>query len=275
VKDGMIIDCTREAYDSIEAANYSNLKAFEHSAALYQHRVTSPHEDCDAFVFGRLVHALTLEPETVDQRWVVWDGKVRRGKEWEQFQADHAGCEIMRGADFDPAANLANAVRTHPVASQWLADFSAEVTVVWTDAETGIACKCRLDGINTDLAFDLKTTVDSSDRAMSSAMLRYSYHAQAAMYLDALAAAGQPRSRYGLIAAEKAAPHKVRCYTLSEGAIEVGRTTYRKWLRTLAECRARDEWPAWLPGEDSVSELDLPAYAYDADDTFELQEAAE
>lgn len=270
---GMIIDCSRDAYDKTDGVNFSTIKAFDHCPASYRHLLDAPREDCDAFVFGRLAHALTLEPETVDQRWVVWDGKVRRGKEWEQFQADHAGCEIMRGADFDPAANLAKAVRTHPVASQWLADFSAEVTVVWTDAETGIACKCRLDGVGSDLAFDLKTTVDSSDRAMSSAMLRYSYHAQAAMYLDALAAAGQRRSQYGLIAAEKAAPHKVRCYVLSDAAIEAGRDRYRGWLRALAECRARDEWPAWLPGEDSVSELDLPAYAYDAD-TFALEDAS-
>jgi hypothetical protein len=94
-------------------------------------------------------------------------------------------------------------------------------------------------------------------------MLRYSYHAQAAMYLDALAAAGQPRSRYGLIAAEKAAPHKVRCYVLSDAAIEAGRDRYRGWLRALAECRAANQWPAWLPGEEQVMELDLPAYAYE------------
>jgi hypothetical protein len=271
---GMIIDCSRDNYDKTDGVNFSTIKSFDHCPASYRHLLDAPREDCDAFVFGRLSHALTLEPETVDQRWVVWDGKVRRGKEWDAFQAANVDKYIMRCADFDPAANLAKAVRAHPTASVWLADFSAEVTVVWTDAETGIACKCRLDGINTDLAFDLKTTVDSSDRAMSSAMLRYSYHAQAAMYLDALAAAGQPRSRYGLIAAEKAAPHKVRCYTLSEAAIEVGRTTYRKWLRTLAECRARDEWPAWLPGEEEVTELDLPAYAYDADDTFALEDAS-
>lgn len=270
---GMIADCTRDAYDKIDAANFSTIKAFDHSPAAYRHLLDSPREDCDAFVFGRLSHALTLEPETVDGRWVVWDGKVRRGKEWEAFQAANVGKDIMRGADFDPAANLAKAVRQHPTASLWLADFAAEVTVVWTDAETGIKCKCRLDGVGPELAFDLKTTGDSSERAMAASMLRYSYHAQAAMYLDALAAAGQPRSQYGLIAAEKTAPHKVRCYTLSEAAIESGRTQYRGWLRMLAECRASETWPAWLPGEEQVRELDLPAWAYDADDNFELEAA--
>ena len=31
---------------------------------------------------------------------------------------------------------------------------------------------------------------------------------------------------------------------------------------------------AWLPGEEEVTELDLRAYAYDADDTFALEEAS-
>jgi hypothetical protein len=271
----MIIDCTRELYDAIDAANYSTIKALAHSPAAYRYLLATPREDSDTLAFGRLVHALVLEPAMVDARWVVWDGKVRRGKEWDAFQAEHAGKEILRAADLDPATAIAAAVYAHPVAAQWLAGFEPELTVVWDDAETGIKCKCRLDGVGPCIAFDLKTTGDSSERAMAAAMLRYSYHAQAAMYLDALAAAGRQVSTYGLIAAEKTAPHKIRCYVLSDAAIEVGRTTYRKWLRTLAECRARDEWPAWLPGEDSVSELDLPAYAYDADDDFELQEAAE
>lgn len=258
---GMIIDCTREAYDRIEAANYSTLKALARSPAAYRHLLDTPREDSDTLAFGRLVHALVLEPDTVDGRWAVWDGKVRRGMEWNQFLGDNAGKEILRAADLDPATAIASAVHSHPVSSTWLSDFAPEVTVVWNDAETGIECKCRLDGVGPCIAFDLKTTGDSSERAMAAAMLRYSYHAQAAMYLDALAASGRTVSTYGLIAAEKDAPHKVRCYTVSAAAIEAGRALYRGWLRTLAECRASDTWPAWLPGEDEVRELDLPAWA--------------
>lgn len=277
----MIIDCTREAYDRIDAANFSTLSSFEHSPLAYKMRMETPREATDAMTLGRLIHSLTFEPEKVDREWVVWDGGRRFGKEWDAFQVEHAGKSILRAQDLDPAVAISAAVRAHPVAAQWLERGDAELTLRWTDAETGIECKSRADWRTNGMLVDLKSTKDCSARAMSASVLRYRYHAQAAMYLDGLAACGGDENTFALICVQKPAtleaaspPPKVRCYTLSEGAIEVGRITYRKWLRALAECRARDEWPAWLPGEDSVSELDLPAYAYDADDTFALEDAS-
>ena len=47
-------------------------------------------DDTPAMRMGRLIHAAVLEPDVFNQNAVVFEGKTRRGKAWDEFKAEHA-----------------------------------------------------------------------------------------------------------------------------------------------------------------------------------------
>jgi hypothetical protein len=61
----------RDPYYQIEALSASGAKALLKSPLAYRHAMDAPRADTDAFRFGRLVHALTLQPQIVDDLCVV------------------------------------------------------------------------------------------------------------------------------------------------------------------------------------------------------------
>ena len=66
------------------ALSYSSLSAFSKSPNhLLQYWEGS--EPTPTQLQGQLIHKLILEPETFRDDFVVFEGKVRRGKEWEAF----------------------------------------------------------------------------------------------------------------------------------------------------------------------------------------------
>ena len=84
---------------------------------------------------------------------------------------------------------MAEAVRARPAAAAALEGGRVELPVTWTDVETGIECKGRLDCITTRFV-DLKTTVDASPRAFAASAVKYSTHAQVAYSNDGAVTAG-------------------------------------------------------------------------------------
>ena len=264
---------THDDYAGIHGVNFSTLKHFARSPADYKSAMAA-HDDTPAMALGRLVHMRVFEPHTCADRLALWSGGRRAGAEWFEFQHDHVRKEIVRVQDFDAAEAIAAAVRAHPTASIYLsAPGECEVVRQWTDPGTGLACKGRVDKIVGDTLIELKTCRGCGPRQMSAAMHALSYHAQLAWYLDGF---GLDDCR--VIAVEKVPPKscrspKVRVYRVRPAAIDSGRDLYRIWMDRLVQCRATNQWPAWLPADLEEDWLDLPPYAYDADDTWEMEDA--
>ena len=256
---------SREAYDAIEAVNISTLKTMAISPRHYQHALTTPRADTDAMRLGRLMHALVFEPDTIDAHWVVWDGGRRAGKEWEAFLRANEGKEIIRAPeDWDSAEAVAAAVRAHPAAERYLRDGRPEQTLQWTDAETGLACKGRMDWITPGgIIVDLKTSRDITPRTVARQLAALSYHAQAAFYCDGAKVLTHWSHGFVWIYVEQSAPYDVAVYTCPTDVLLAGRDLYRGWLRRVAECRETNVWPGVAPTE---LEMQLPAWACGAND---------
>jgi len=60
------------------------------------------------------------------------------------------------------------------------------------------------------------------------------------------------------IAIEKTAPHAIGVYSLDEESIAIGRAQNEAAYRLLAQCRERNEWPAYDP---AVQIISLPTWA--------------
>lgn len=248
----------REAYERIDAENFSSLKHLLKSPAHYKAAKESPRESTDAMRLGRCVHLAVLEPERFAREVTVWEGGRRFGKEWEAFKsaAESAGQEILTLDEQAECRRIADAVRELSL----FAGGMAEVTLTWSHKVVegfALKCKARLDYV-ADCIFDLKLTRCSAPKAFCRQAYDLGIHIQAAMYQDAYAAVTGKRLPYFVVAVEREQPHVVTVFRVPESVIDAGRGEYDRLLATLALCRQRNEWPGYAS---EPVDLELPRWA--------------
>jgi len=259
---GVYPDVPFGEYCQWDAVNNSSLGPLLKSPAHYRAAQTAPRKDTEAFRLGRLVHQTLLEPENLLTHHVVEpdltagivraDGSdysnVRATKEhkerYKEWAASVAPKEIVSQDWVDRSMAMLASLKQNERARTWLTESSRrETSIVWDEPTTGIRCKSRLDlWCECDcLIPDLKTTADICD--FSRSIGKFSYFRQAAFYCDAAEAATGKRHDCAFIAVETEAPFSVRAAVLDDDSLYAGRAQYRKILRTLKECRERDDWP--------------------------------
>jgi len=139
------------------------------------------------------VHCAGLEPEHFDGRYSMYKG-TRRGKNYEAHVDSHPGTLALNETGYGSAKAIGKAARSHPVAGPMLTGpGESEKVCVWTDEETGLKCKAKLDRWIPGMALvgDLKTIGDGDADALVKMMLRMGWHIQLAHYI----AGSQPYPR--------------------------------------------------------------------------------
>lgn len=255
---------------------YSNLKHIGRSPAHYIHAINHPREDSGPLRIGRLVHwhILGAMPDDEDGEIHVYDGD-RRGKAWESFAAEHTGSEIVTAKEWAKAAPIADAVRNNAFAMSLIEGALCEQPIAWKIGSR--ACSSRPDAFKHYGALvDLKTTNDASIVALQRMAQKMAYHAQAAMYRDALASIGVKTTESLIIAVETKAPYPVTVMRLTERRVDEGRRLYRSWYETLRTCEDSDHWPAYTESVVSwdVSEWEEADGPNDPEDAEEEEAAA-
>ena len=144
---------------------------------------------------------------------------------------------------------MAKAFRKNAAAVQLLKGARREKALIWTDSETGIRCKGRLDALTDDYVIDYKTTTDAGTDAFRREALRYGYDLQAAMYLEAARANGYRPKGFIFIAQEKAAPYLINVLHAGDAFIDRGMWILRDLLGKYKDCVEKDEWPGYGENE--------------------------
>ena len=248
-------------YAKIDAINWSSLKHMATSPLLYKWRVDNPEPPKQAYLIGSAIHCATLEPDEFSKRYGVYDGKVRRGKAWDEWKDDNPRLDAILAAEKEIALASADAVHAHPIAGPLLTGGCAEEFLLWNDPDTGVAAKGRLDFLRPTALVDLKSARSINARKFSNAAAEYLYHGQLAWYHDGAVAAH--RIPYDaeppyVISVEKAGPYDVAVDQLSINDLDAGRTLYRSLLAKLLACIEADYWPGQAP---ELRQLDIPAWA--------------
>lgn len=245
-------------YDEINAVNKSTLWEMRKSPLHYWHLThDTPKKDTPAMKFGRAVHAMLLTPHKFNELYTVAPECDRRTKEGKAIWAElmESGKEIISQEDMDTILAMKNEFSPIRRRFLWNEEYQTEKALTWTDNETGVECKARLDVCMPDIIIDYKTTTDASTTAFMREALRYGYDLQAAMYLEAARANGYRPKGFIFIAQEKTAPYLVNILYAGDAFLDRGAWIMRDLLSKYRECRDSDTWPGY--GE---NELILPEW---------------
>lgn len=249
---------TYSEYEDLEGVRWSDLKEMDKSAAHFRYRLGNPRQDTPALAFGRAVHTAVLQPDRFPLEYVVYDGGMRRGRAWDEFEAANEGRTILKASEYQTCLAVRDAVHACPDAARLLIGES-ELVRQWIDPATGLACKARLDHLSTCIV-DLKTTATTDAWRFGSTAARLLYHGQLAYYcmaeyggIDEITAETAPR----IIAVESDPPHDVAVFRLTDDALLAGAQKARDLLAHVAVCTERDDWPGRFVVE---QDLALPSW---------------
>jgi hypothetical protein len=221
---------------------FSYLKAMGRSPAHALNSVRSDYEPSLAMRIGTGAHSLLLGGPDI----AVYPGKVRRGKDWDAYELEHANDIILNESEAETARAINEAVRANKLACQVLFGDGMiyENTIRWQ--WMGRDLRCTPDARSGRHIVDLKTTRDAEPERFLRDATRMGYHAQIALYGLAMEAATgrKPRDHY-IVAVENKPPHCVTVLSLTPRAIEQGEKLCREWMTKFQECERANSWPGY------------------------------
>ena len=277
----MVIDrhMTEAEYRAHPLPSWSSAKDLLHmSPAEWRHHQGKPRTESAAMAWGTLLHALVLEPDTIDARYVVVGevGRTEDGKRW-----TCGGAEDYRTRAEAEAALLADVGDRQAVTAECLADARAraEQAVAVLGASTlvevpmqgtieGCACKGKADLIRSGIVVDIKTSADITPRTIARIARDRLWRGQLWTYgelarQNGYVAGGSPDLAVLVVQAASVSlaggilsltgwqprVHS-RIVPLTAAAVEAGRNEARAVWSRLRECQLADEWPDY--GGDSI-----------------------
>jgi len=255
---------TYQEYESREGFRQSSFKHLARSPGHYQEAQKNPTKS-DALTFGSAFHTFVLEPELFQGQFAVlplYDGRTAEGKKIKAaFEAENKGKELLTSKEMETIRAMAASINRHESARKIIElSKEREQSIFWTDPETGVKCKARLDMICRPLnvCFDLKTTEDASLREFSRSIVKWGYHYQGAHTLNGCAANGEGIEAFGFIAVEKTPPHGVGVYRIEDQSLITAGLEIQALLRLYKACVESGNWPIY---PDKIQEISIPEWA--------------
>lgn len=273
MKNGIYSGISNEAYHGGVGISKSGLDLVSRSPLHYWAAYLDPDREqrqaTPAMKLGTAIHTAVLEPGTYRDRYVVMpEGVDRRTKDGKEIyaaceqEAAAKGAEIISASDHEKVMRIYKSCLEHPLTKKVFETGEAEVSAYWTDAETGVLCKCRPDwllGGENPAILDLKSTENASPDEFIRSAFSWRYHVAAAWYLDGVEQAmGVKPDAFMFLAVEKTAPFAAAYYYADDDMLTAGRAEYRRALRTYADCLSSDKWPGYEP---RLQPLGLPRWA--------------
>jgi len=222
-----------------------------------------PEKDTDAKRYGRMVHALLLEPRAFATRYLPWDGR-RSGQEYKDFcdDADEIGAEVVRATgqySMDMALEAAPVFLANSKVQDIIREGKAEQTVLWP--ECGVQMKGRLDWVSTSehVLADLKNTRMQSDGLFGAQFFNLLYDVKLALYQRGLQAVTGERWPVVVLSVESSRPFDVVPYPIPDAILDAGWEKARRIIKQLVKAIETDYWPGKARGE--YGALVVPSYA--------------
>lgn len=270
-----------DEYKSLKAINSTTLKEMSYSPLHCHYAFTSGREDSDSLSLGRTAHAAILEPERFKNFLVMPEfiGKTKDGKESKQsgeakelkakWLEANKGKEFVEKEEHETASLLAEACKKHPETNRLLSTKSYnELSLVWTDAATGLLCKGRVDrfinlhydnGDKIATILDPKTTrekiyrnaknISDSEKmkSVNRLIFNFGYYFSKSFYLRGIETILGKKAESILIFIETNAPFGVLPVKLHDEWIYRGNLEIDFALSEFKRCKESGVWNGYAP----------------------------
>lgn len=204
------------------------------------------------FDIGTAAHRLVLGdgPDLVLVDHPVWNTKQAKA---EVAEAREMGAVPLKRDEWELVHAMAAELRRHPLAAALFdPDYGKpEQSLFWTDKQTGVQCRARLDWLDNArggrlLLPDLKTSLDASTAKFEKSVLDYRYDQQADWYMDAVLQLDLAEDvSFVFVVQEKTPPFLVNVIELATPWLQMGHDRNERARRIYAECTASGVWPGY------------------------------
>lgn len=204
-----------------------------------------------AMQFGTLVHSIILEPDLFDTEYAVYEGGVKRGKEYEAFKEVNQDKIIISQSQLSKATLLKDVTEENKHAMSLLKGGTPEQTLcVELD---GVKIKVRTDYLQGNKIVDVKTTgTGVSYEEVQGAIMKWDYALSAALYSDAFTTfTGEKHDFYFVFLGKS--PMGCEVYKASESMLEHGRKKYKAALEKIKHAKETGIW-----FNEGIMEISLP-----------------
>lgn len=168
---------------------------------------------------GEALHALVLEPQAFETRYLVPNGSAPSRKHVSESEAlQREWLDAWQWTVLAKARDAILACTRAPIA-QWLSRGEKELSIYWDD-ESGRGWKARPDCFSSDIVLDLKSTIDCRPEPFARVRERLCYDLQAAHYVDAVSRLTGRRARFAYVAVELASPYAVWVHELTADQLD-------------------------------------------------------
>lgn len=257
VPDGVYYDCPEEIYHQLPYCSSTYLRKLAKNPA----SVKIPFEPSASMVIGSAVHKLVLEGNNAFDECYYCIPEIKFHKnsnaykdELREYQKEAGVREIVNHEQLEIIKGCAGSVMAHSIAKRLLSPSMGEpeVTIIFTDAETGLRAKARIDRLpdtRTKAAIDLKTSSDASLNGFGRSIMKYGYHTQAGLYLHALNSIGIEADAFIFVVVETKPPYQVLTGSLDADFLFIGKNEALRLLIIEKECRELGFYPnIQIPG---------------------------
>lgn len=180
--------------DGSMVLSYSSIKEFAKSPSHFIRYKTRKKEDTPAMRKGRLIHCAILEPEELENRFMVLlkkdmpvpdaDFRNAENKAWKKRMEDEAaafGREIVDPSEWEIAERHREVAFSNQIVTPYLMKLErAEVKIDWEFG--GFRWTGYVDGIGPSYQMDLKTVDDASPERLKWKLFGDKYHWQHFLY---------------------------------------------------------------------------------------------
>lgn len=258
---------TEKEYRAHPAVSRSQLFRLRESPEKFRYFKDNPEPPTPALIFGQFLHAMVLQPETVDKEFVEApnvDRRTTKGKaKWAAFEAYAEDKTVVTSDMADAAVEMSLKLDRTEFANKLL-NGEKEVPYFWTDDLTGEECKCRADCITNinglDIIVDLKTAENADTDTFMRHAIKYGYDLQAAMYSEGVRKCTGKECAFVFIVIEKKPPYAVNILQADKAFITHGFDMFRELLGIYHDCKQTGNWWGYLGKHNIINNLALPAY---------------
>ena len=257
---------TEREYNALPGVRRSTLFHMAKSPAHYKWASENPTKDTPALLFGRAFHAAVLQPEEFTNGFAIMpavDRRTKAGRElYDKIVAESAGKEMLSQDDYDRIIAMREAIKQSPAASMLIGG-DRETCYQWTDADTGIMCKCRTDAeatLDKRYIVDIKTCTDASTKTFNRDAIKYGYDLQVGLYCEGVRAVTGEECGFIFIAIEKTPPYAINILQADEQMMMRGKDLFREYIGLVAECEKTGNWYAYNRTDGDLNTMALPGY---------------